>query len=243
MKELHVAVVGDIAWNHDVTPTDDKLSIGGAAYYSSVGAAYFSNQVGVIARIGGDFEPSVLKDKGIDIQGLKILPNEKTCRFELVQYTDGNRDFEAFEGVASIVDVSIIWLDALSQYKNISVDSFELYVKQFPDLTRFMFKRANMIFTNENEWQTMKGFGDNFADKPMIIKRGKNGAVYKHFDKEISIPAPQVTAVDFSGAGDVLAGAFLALRAQDVPIEIALRKAVNLASYSVTKFGVEHIVP
>lgn len=264
MKELHVAVVGDIAWNHDITPTRDKFSVGGAAYYSAVGASHFSNNVGVVARVGDDFEIDCLKQKGIDVQGIEIIPGGKTCRFEVVQHPDGTRDFEAYRGVAGIVDTSIFphryyssqfihlstqhpdhaltWLDILSQHKGVSVDSFELFVKQCPDLTRRMFQKANMIFTNEGEWQVMQGFGDDFTNKPMIIKRGKNGAIYKHKDEILVIPAPKVEAVDFSGAGDVLAGAFLALRAQGVSVETALKEAINLASYSVTKFGVEHIL-
>jgi sugar/nucleoside kinase (ribokinase family) len=263
MKELDVVVVGDIAWNHDITPTKDEVSIGGAAYYSAVGASCFSDKVGIVARVGGDFELNYLKNKGINIEGVRVIPNEKTCRFEVTQYSNGTRYFEAYRGVAGIVDTSIfpdryntsqyihlstqqpdhalIWLNFVSKYQNVSVDSFELFVKQFPELTRQMFKKSNLIFTNEEEWQVIKGFGDDYSDKPMIIKRGKEGAVYKYKNKTLYIPAPEVTAVDFSGPGDILAGAFLSLLAQKMPVEIALKKAVDLASYSVTEFGVEHI--
>lgn len=263
MKEFDVSIIGDIAWNHDITPTKDKTSVGGAAYYSAVGASCFSDQIGVVARIGEDFNLDCLTQKKINIEGIKVIPGEKTCRFEVVQHQNGSREFEAYRGVAGIVDTSIFpnnyssskfihlstqhpdhaitWLNMLSGHKNVSVDSFELFVKEFPDLTRQMFQKADIIFTNESEWQVMQQFGDDFINKPIIVKRGKDGAVYKNKDEIFMIPAPEVSAVDFSGAGDVLAGAFLALRAQGVSIEIALKKAIDLASYSVTEFGIEHI--
>ena len=263
MKEMDVSIIGDISWNHDVTPIKDKTSVGGAAYYSAVGAACFSDNIGIVARVGGDFDLACLTQKKINIEGIKVISDGKTCRFEVIQHQDGSREFEAYRGVAGIVDTSIFpndyfsskfihlstqqpdhaitWLNILSDNKNVSVDSFELFVKEFPDLTRQMFQKADTIFTNETEWQVMQQFGDDFINKPIIIKRGKDGAVYKSKGEIFIIPAPKVSAVDFSGAGDVLAGAFLALRAQGISIEIALKKAVDLASYSVTEFGVEHI--
>ncbi|MPN42374.1 hypothetical protein SDC9_189931 [bioreactor metagenome] len=104
-----------------------------------------------------------------------------------------------------------------------------------------MFRRTNLIFTNESEWEIMKKFGDDFSEKEMIIKRGEKGAIYKYKNQVLTVPAPRVEAVDFSGAGDVLAGSFLVLRAKKVPIEKALKKAVDTASYSITDFGVEHL--
>lgn len=264
MKEIKLAIIGDVAWNHDITPTGQNISPGGAAYYSVVGASHFSENIGIVARVGNNFDLSLLKRRGIDIDGIRVIPGGKTCQFEVVQHSDGSRDFEAYRGVAGIVDTSIFpdryfssqfihlstqlpehaltWLDIFTQHKGVSVDSFEFFVKQFPDLIRNMFQKANMIFTNESEWQVMQGFGDDFTGKPMIIKCGKDGAIYKHKDEILVIPAPKVEAVDFSGAGDILAGAFLTLRAQGVSVETALKDAVNLASYSVTKFGVEHIL-
>ncbi|EKD71048.1 MAG: hypothetical protein ACD_46C00286G0003 [uncultured bacterium] len=41
----------------------------------------------------------------------------------------------------------------------------------------------------------------------------------------------------------MLAGAFLAQRAQGVPVEFALEMAVKTASVSVTQFGVDHLRP
>lgn len=263
MKEIELAIVGDIAWNHDITPAGQKISAGGAAYYSAVGASHFSENIGTVARVGNDFDLDLLKRKGIDIEGITIIPGGKTCRFVATQHANNTRNFEAERGVAGIVETNIfpnrylsaqfihlstqlpehtlIWLDFLVGHGKVSVDSFEPFVENFPELTREMFRRANIIFTNEAEWKVVRQFGEEFNEKPLIIKRGKDGAVYVHGNQNIAVPAPQVKAVEVSGAGDILAGAFLAQRAKGVSIEKALLNAVNLASLSVTEFGVEHI--
>lgn len=264
MQEIDVAIVGDIAWNNNITPTGQKESPGGGVYLASVGASHYSDKVGAVARIGNDFDISLLQRRGVDCQGIKIIPDGKTCRFVATQYADNTRDIAVDRGVAEIVETDIfperylsaqcihlatqlpehalIWLDFFVDHNNISVDSFEPFVADFPELTREMFRRAHMIFANEAEWSVMQQYGEEFKDKPVIIKRGKDGAVYKHGDQTITVPAPQVNAVEVSGAGDILAGAFLAKRAQGVSIEEALVHAVNVASLSVTEFGVEHIL-
>ena len=55
--------------------------------------------------------------------------------------------------------------------------------------------------------------------------------------------APSVEVVDTSGAGDTLAGVFLAEKAKGISDEKALEDGVNTASKTVTDFGVEHINP
>lgn len=265
MTEIDLAIVGDIAWNKDITPQNQHISPGGAAYYSAIGASRFSQALGVVGRIGEDFDLSLLQKREIDVEGVRVFPGQETCRFVLTQHSDNTRDFEAIRGVAGIVQTdifpdrylsaryihlptqlpehSITWLDFLSHHNGVSVDSFETFVRQWPELTREMFRRANIIFTNESEWEILQWFGEEFSEKPTIIKRGKNGAIYRNGDESIIIPAPHVTAIETTGAGDVLAGAFLAQRAQGIPVEKALENAVNLASLSVQAFGVEHIPP
>lgn len=263
MREIELAIVGNVAWNHDITPSGEKTSPGGAVYYSAVGASRFSENVGTVARVGGDFDVSLLTHRGVDIEGIKVIPDGKTCRFVLTQYPDNTRTFEAQRGVADVVETNIfpdrylsarfvhlstqppgealLWLDFLAVHKGVSVDSFETFAKDFPDLTREMFRRSNIIFTNEAEWRILGMYGEEFADKPIIIKRGKDGAIYRHGLDSFTVHAPKVDVIETTGAGDVLAGAFLALRAKGIPVDQALAKAVETASLSVTQFGVEHI--
>lgn len=263
MREIDVAIIGDIAWNRDITPQRQSVSPGGAVYYSAVGAARFSENIGAVAKVGEDFDLSLLLRRKIDISGIKVVPGGQTCQFVLTQYRDNTRDFEAQRNVAATVETGILpntylsaryihlptqlpthsltWLDFLANHQGVSVDSFEPFVAQYPELTREMFRRASMIFTNEAEIQTLRQFGDIAFDKPVIIKRGKDGAFYSNGEETLMVPAPNTKAIETSGAGDVLAGAFLAQRAQGIPVRAALEEAVRVASLSVTEFGVEHV--
>lgn len=263
MKELDVAIIGDIAWNQDITPLGNKISPGGAAYYSAVGAARFSEKVGVVAQVGSDFDTALLTRKSIDIEGVRVVDGGKTCRFVVTQHPDNTREFTAERGVAGIVETAIFpdtyvsakyihlptqlpshaltWLDVLASHKHVSVDSFEEFVTAFPELTREMFRRASLIFANEVEFNIVRQLGDTAFDAPIVLKKGKDGAAYIHGKEIIMVPAPVVSPVDTTGAGDVLAGAFLAQRARGFSVETALELAVRTASLSVTAFGVEHI--
>lgn len=81
--------------------------------------------------------------------------------------------------------------------------------------------------------------------KPTVLKRGAKGATYIDMQAgvEFTVNAPSTNVVDTTGAGDTLAGVFLARRARGDSVEDALTDAVNVASKTVTDFGVEHINP
>lgn len=263
MKELDVAIVGDIAWNQDITPLGNRISPGGAAYYSAVGASCFSDKVGVVARVGSDFNTTLLTDKGINVEGVHKVKDGKTCRFVITQYDNG-REFSADRGIAAIVDTTILpksylsakfihlptqlpehallWLDVFRCRNNVSVDTFEQFVKDYPELSREMCHRASLIFINEEELQTLHQLGELLSQAPIILKKGSLGASYIDQSESISVPAPSVIPVETTGAGDILAGAFLAQRAKGISIETSLVFAVHLASRSVTDFGVEHLI-
>ena len=132
-------------------------------------------------------------------------------------------------------------LDTLTHSATISADTFETFVRDFPEETQQVLGRINMLFINEDEYENLVYGGAINNQIPTILKKGKKGAVYFDPDTIIEVPALSVNAVDTTGAGDVLAGAFLALRSQNIPIDESLKTAVHLASRSVTKFGVDHL--
>jgi sugar/nucleoside kinase (ribokinase family) len=73
---------------------------------------------------------------------------------------------------------------------------------------------------------------------PTVLKHGPAGAEFLADGCRYRVPAPRVTEVDPIGAGEILAGAFLALRARGLADEQALSCAVIAAASSVTEFGV-----
>jgi ribokinase len=75
--------------------------------------------------------------------------------------------------------------------------------------------------------------------KNLIVTLGDKGALWLRGDERLHIGAPQVQAVDTTGAGDAFIGCFAAALARGTGVEDALREAVRYASHSVTGKGTQ----
>jgi sugar/nucleoside kinase (ribokinase family) len=67
----------------------------------------------------------------------------------------------------------------------------------------------------------------------IVIKRGANGASAWHGEEIVHAPAPAVTVVDTTGAGDAFNGGYLAACLRGAPVAQALREGVELASAAI----------
>jgi ribokinase len=224
---------------------------------------------GVVASVGDDFDVEAVERLGVDTAGVTRVPGHTTARFVITQRGDGTRTFAASWGVAETVDVAalppayrrarhvhlatappeqqLVWLEHVRGWPRcptLSVDVFELFVRSSPEATRRVVRAADVVFLNEEEAALLQGGTQPWPPGDVVLKRGAAGAAYyqgRHPDAlPISAPAPPTRAVETTGAGDVLAGAFLALRLLGVSPAHALEAAVRVASASVTDFGVDH---
>lgn len=213
-----------------------------------------------------------LTKRGIDRRGIEIVPNSKTARLLIKVHADGTRDFKVDLGAASTVDTHTFpekyrrasYIHLATSYPSKYLKWLKYLKKNFTDSTIIsadavdtkglrvvnqmvnVFEQVDLVFINMEELSNIKNAYPDFKlNKPMILKKGPLGAVYidKENDLRINIPAPKVKMVDSTGAGDILAGVFLAKLAQGINIKNALTYAVNMASKSVSNFGVEHINP
>ncbi|GBD44943.1 Ribokinase [bacterium HR40] len=73
--------------------------------------------------------------------------------------------------------------------------------------------------------------------REVLVTLGAEGALLASPEGEVRVPAPTVAAVDTTGAGDLLAGIFLALRDRRVEPERALAAAVAAAARKVRHPG------
>ena len=270
MKEIDLAIIGNLAFSNEVTPVTKRVCLGGGAYYAAVGSSAVSERIGLVSRIGPDFPVEPLIKRKIDIEGVKIVPEGETPVFTVYQNPDNARIFANPKmGLASEADPTIfpasyllakyiylatslpdqhlLWIKNLKSRgidkSRITANAFELYVREYPELTKTVLSNVGTVFLNEEELNTLKQYGELMFSTPVVLTKGPLGAIYIDGNEIISVPAPKVNVVDTTGAGDTLAGVFLALRSQNIPIEQALERAVNIASTSITEFGVEHINP
>ncbi len=75
--------------------------------------------------------------------------------------------------------------------------------------------------------------------KHLIVTMGEKGALWMHGDETGHFDAPQVNAVDTTGAGDAFIGCFAHSLNQDGDIEKAIGQAIRYASHSVTGKGTQ----
>jgi sugar/nucleoside kinase (ribokinase family) len=262
-------IVGNIAFDVNTFPGRDMgedltiTNCGGAGYYSLVPASLFSERVGILARVGNDVALDRICGLGIDIAGLKVLSDVRTTRFHH-RYVSGDGQQRSFRPeiveatlitpnefppayydasyihIATNVpatQIEVIELIRAHSKAKISIDTHEAYLAGYRDVVFRAFDLVDIAFIGRHEEELM-----NRCKAPVkIIKRGKDGITYSSDTVSYSCPAIPCAVIDKTGAGDVLAGVFLVLRARGLSIEAASRKAVDVASASIKDYGVEFL--
>ena len=113
-------------------------------------------------------------------------------------------------------------------------------------------RRARYVFVSQEDGEALTelrhpdaliDFYLALGPELVILKQGRAGALLATAQGRLHLPAPAVAAVDSTGAGDVLAGAFLArILAGDEP-ESAARYAVTAAALSTMGYGAVAPIP
>ncbi|NNN33671.1 ribokinase [Streptomyces sp. S3(2020)] len=111
---------------------------------------------------------------------------------------------------------------------------------------------TDLLIPNEHEASTLTGRTDPHAaalalldEVPeVVVTLGSAGSLYVARDAEpLSVPAPQVTAVDSTGAGDTFVGALAVALGEGRPMREALRWASAAAALSVQRVGASASMP
>jgi sugar/nucleoside kinase (ribokinase family) len=239
-------------------------SAGGSGYAAAASAgALIGRRAGLVAAVGKGFDLTALRSRGVDLDGVAELPGP-SAKLQVREFDDGTRSFSAELGVASAVrtgtfpvryldadyihlgtappDQQLAWLEYLREHgcrAHISADMFEHYVASYPTASREVCDSVDLIFMNQAEYDGLYGDAQLPAPKaPLIVKRGPSGArlIVDGHPQEVEAPVEQV--VDPTGGGEVLAGVFLALRADGLRERRALRYAVRAAASCVADYGV-----
>jgi sugar/nucleoside kinase (ribokinase family) len=263
-SSIDLVLVGHVGWATNENVHGTGVSLGGSGYAAALAASeVLAGGIGLVAQVGADLDLRALRRPGLDLSGLAVLPGE-SARFSISRHGDEPRVFRSELGVAATPRFDtfpepylqarhvhlgtmppgqqIAWLDFLHNRgfrAPISVDTFEYFVRTQQNASRKACDLADLIFINEAEYRGL--YRDNDVPKaPTILKHGPRGADYISDGMPQSASAvavPQV--VDDTGAGEILAGVYLALRAHGLAEVRALGYAVRAASSSVTEFGVD----
>jgi ribokinase len=94
---------------------------------------------------------------------------------------------------------------------------------------------ADVVVTNEAGWAA---WAPRAAIPTVVVTRGSRGAtLYRPDASAAHFPAPAVTAVDATGAGDAFAGSLVASLGRGIPIEAAVERAVIAGAIATTRRG------
>jgi cytidine kinase len=131
------------------------------------------------------------------------------------------------------------------------LDTMDQWIRERRRAFEAMIVRATIVSLNEAELVQLTGERDVIAagrllvgrgPRAVVVKRGAHGATLVTRDGHYALPAYPIAAIDPTGAGDALAGAFIARLARDGRIdEPGLREALAAgmaaASFAVASFG------
>jgi sugar/nucleoside kinase (ribokinase family) len=258
---VDLVLIGHVGFAVDRTAEGTVTYIGGSGFATAFAAGALLDEVGLVAQVGRDFDLGALRVLSIDMAGVAVLPGA-TATFVIDQSRDGGLSFSSNLGVAAEPSFGsfpasyfrarymhlgsapprqqLAWLTFLRGKgcrAQISVDMFEPFVATEPGACREVCDRADLIFLNEAEYRGLYD-GRPRPSAPTILKHGPAGVEFLADGVRRRIPAPPADEVDSVGAGEILAGAFLALRARGLARDRALSYAVAAAARSVTEFGV-----
>lgn len=82
-----------------------------------------------------------------------------------------------------------------------------------------------------------------FPGSRTVLTLGREGVLYGDALQRILVPAPEVEAVDTTGAGDTFIGFFLAELSRGSAIEPCLERAVKASALCVTRSGAADSIP
>lgn len=260
--DVDVVIAGHFGFAEDHTPEGCAVNLGGSGYACGVGAtAGRPDRVGVVAYIGEDFDVDALKHLGVDCTGAVVVPG-RAPHLTITQHSPTDRSFKSDLGVAATPAVGAFpneyattrhlhigtmppheqraWLELAHtlDHCTTSVDMFEPTAMESPEECRDLCYSADLTFMNEQECRLLFT-GHPLPSGDIVLKKGPGGAAIRSRGAWTHVPAAPRRAVDSTGAGELLAGAFLSLRAMGLTVDVALRYAVRAASAKVVEFGVD----
>ena len=266
-KKIDLVIIGNTAYdvntflNRDGEEKKVIANKGGACLYSLIPASIF-NKVGVVTKMGNDFEKELFDNNpNIDTTGLKVIDGPSNKFIHTYLSEDGQqrtfKDETNKDCLLSKDDIPSAYLNAkyihvctntpdtqleLVKYLKenssalISIDTHEEYVND-PKVLE-VFNLVDIAFIDKE----FKNLYDCNA-KIKIFKQGKSGCHYVSSEKDfVASTILCDNVIDKTGAGDCVTGVFLALKAMNKTDEEALEKAVEVATESIKEYGMEHLL-
>jgi len=249
-----LVVYGHVGFDVSTIAGSCSRTLGGAAYYAALGAATHGVNVELASVLGSDFPTEQLRHPRLDISSC-IVGNGPAAVFAQTYDEDNNViHLEAELNVCTDLRPTLMpleplapgavmlttapppqqmsaldWLRSREFDGLIAIDTALAYVGEFQALLSRTDLGIGLLFVNEAEYEHLAP--SEIPSERVVVKRGAQGASLLERGAWTHVSAPAVKHVStVTGAGDVLAGAFLASHLNGQSSVRSLEEAVTLAS-------------
>jgi len=202
---MNLVIVGSVALDTLETPFGKvERVLGGTATHASIAASYFASP-GIVGVVGGDFERrhiNLLKRRGVDLEGLQVVPNGKTFHWSGYYEGDMNQaitrdtQLNVFESFSPAIPVSYrkapflflgniqpdLQLDVLDQMKKprlVLCDTMNYWITSQPDRLEQVFRRSDVLCVNDTEARMFTGQSSLPKAAQQLLKLGPKRIIIK----------------------------------------------------------------
>ncbi|MFA5811370.1 MAG: PfkB family carbohydrate kinase [bacterium] len=202
---MSILVVGSVAYDNLETPAGRRERVlGGAATHFSTAASFFTT-VHLIGVVGSDFEHAhmeFLKGRGINLSGLKVVPDGKTFHWSGHYLNDLNQaeTLDTQLGVFATFDPELsehhrerpyiflanihpeLQLKVLAQIKHpklVAMDTMNMWINTQRDTLQKVIEQVGMVFVNDGEARLLTGLKNVTQAARRIMEWGPKTVVIK----------------------------------------------------------------
>jgi ribokinase len=268
--DLVVAVERHPAPGETVVGGDCRQLPGGKGANQAVAAARLGAKVAMVGRVGADAQGAWLREglwtEGVEVEhvredrqaptGIAMIAVDARGENTIVVSPGANarvdaRDVAAARDVVRGAEVVLVQHEVPAEAVAAAIDTAAGTVVLNPAPARGLASPVDVLVPNRGELETLAGGrGDPVtlarsitAAGAVVVTLGVEGAVVVEGDRVERVRAPQVEAVDTTGAGDAFCGALAEAMAGGATVVEAARWAVRVAAVSVTRPGAQGGLP
>jgi ribokinase len=250
---------------------DDRQELpGGKGANQAVAAARLGAEVAFVGRVGDDDAGRRLRDglaaEGVDVThvrvdadaptGVALIAVDRAGENKIVVSSGANArvsaaDVEAARDVLANAAVTLVQHEVPEDTVAAAIAAAGGTVVLNPAPARPIVAPVDVLVPNRGELETLAGRAGDPVElarglevaRAVVVTLGSEGAVVVEGAHVERIPAPEVDAVDTTGAGDAFCGALAQSRDSGADLVEAARWAVRAAATSVTKPGAQGGLP